>query len=103
MLREVADAVEDKVGKNTKQTENKHMFLGMDNFNNNGKVSIDMKDCFEEGLQAFPDKIKSSVTSPTRPDLHHIDNTSSLLSTERAELFHSFVMKLMLIILEHGL
>ena len=63
--------------------------------NDNGAVSIDMKDYVEEVLQDFPDTSKKGITSPARPDLHHIDHTSPLLGAERAELFHSFVMKLM--------
>ena len=96
VLREVADAVEENVGTIIRQTCNNHKFLGMDiTFNDNGTVSIDMKDYVEEVLQDFPDTLKKSVTSPARPDLHHIDHTSPLLGAEQAELFHSFAMKLM--------
>ena len=96
VLRKMADAVEEKVGKITRQIGNRHKFLGMDiTFNKNGTVSIDMKDYVEEVLQAFPDRLKRNVTSPARPDLHHIDHTSPPLPIDRAELFHSLVMKLM--------
>ena len=95
-LRKVADVVEENVGKITRQTGIRHKFLRMDiTFNKNGTVSIDMKDYVEEVLQAFPDRLKRSVTSPARPDLHHIDHTSPPLPIENADLFHSFVMKLM--------
>ena len=96
VLRRIADTVEEKVGKITRTTGNRHTFLGMDNiFQDNGTVTINMEDYVTEVLQAFPEKLKESVTSPARPDLHTIDDTSPLLANDRAELFHSLVMKLM--------
>lgn len=96
VLRRIADTVEEKVGKITRTTGNKHTFLGMDiTFEDNGTVTINMKDYVTEVLQAFPEKLKESVTSPARPDLHTIDDTSPLLANDRTELFHSLVIKLM--------
>ena len=96
VLRKIADTVEEKVGKITRTTRNKHTFLGMNiTFKDNGTVTIDMKDYVMEVLQAFTETLKESVTSPARPNLHTIDDTSPLLSDERSDLFHSLVMKLM--------
>ena len=77
-------------------TGNKHTFLGMDIvFHNNGTLTVDMSEYVIEALQAFPDKLRKSVTSPARPDLFHLDYSSPRLSNQNSNLFHSLVMRLM--------
>ena len=96
VLEQVAKTVEEEVGKITVTTGNEHNFLGMNiKFNTNGTVTIDMQEYVKETLTDFPDKLRKSVTSPARPDLFYVDNTSPMLTQERSDIFHSIVMKLM--------
>ena len=96
VLTEVIESVEDGVGKITVTRGNRHTFLGMDlTFEDNGTVSINMKDYIVEVIEAFPEKIRAKATSPARANLHQVDHSSPKLDKEKAELFHSLVMKLM--------
>ena len=64
-------------------------------FNDNGTVSICMKDYVMEVLQEFPEKIRRKASSPAKNDLLTINHSSPRLNIEKSELFHSLVMKLM--------
>jgi hypothetical protein len=98
VLTDLIGVVEEEIGAIKVSRGNKHTFLGMDiTFNDDGTVTVDMKNYVTETIRDFPDKIRKKAASPAKVELHWIDSRSKLLNKERREKFHSVVMKLMFV------
>jgi hypothetical protein len=92
----VITKVEEKFGKMSVTRGKVHDFLGMHIvFNDNGTVTITMKDYLEEAIKEFEMAIKGSASSPAKSSLFSIDNNSAALPKTSAENFHSVVAKLL--------
>lgn len=88
VLQQLTKDIEKNVGKITVMEGNKHTFLGMDvKFCDNGTMTIDMKGYVEEILQDFPDKIRSTATSPAKNDLSTVDHSSPRLDEGKRARF----------------
>ena len=95
VVTEVIKQLESHFGKMKVSRGREHTFLGMKiKFNDNKTMSIDMKDYCKEAIASFPGKLRKSSTSPSKKQLFTVDDTSPSLDKERAEVFHSIVMKL---------
>ena len=70
-----------------------HNYLAMNlNYNEKGKVIIDMKDYVKGMIEEFPEKVGSSKC-PWNENLFKVNNNAKPLSKEKRELFHTFVAK----------
>ena len=76
---------------------NKHDFLGMDVEIKNKKVYITMKKQIEEAISWYDDHIGGSATTPATKVLFNVNDDSILLESEKADIFHSIVAKLLYI------
>jgi hypothetical protein len=54
-----------------------------------------MTEYVQEAIDAFPDKLKKSATSPAKKDLFTVVLSSPRLDKVRSDIFHSLTMKLM--------
>jgi hypothetical protein len=96
VLTEIIRQLEEKVGKMTVTRGDVHVFLGMKiTFNRDGTLNVGMTDYLQEAIDAFPEKVKASASSPAKSDLMTVNQMSEPLDKERSEIFHSLVMKLM--------
>jgi hypothetical protein len=98
VVTDVIEKIENKFGKMTVTRGNEHIFLGMKiTMNQNGTVTINMKDYVMEAIKECKDDISKSATTPAKKDLFETNDNSELLVKEKAELFHSVVAKLLYI------
>lgn len=75
---------------------NKHTYVDMDiEFPGNDTVEIGMKHYLNEALDAFPDEIKSTSTSPAAEYLFEVDEECELLPECHRKILHSIVAKLL--------
>ena len=69
VLTDLIEVVKEEVGTITVSRGNTHTFLGMDiTFNEDGTVSVDMKDYVAETKRDFPGKIRKKASSPAKAD-----------------------------------
>ena len=61
-------------------------------FTSEKEVKVDMRRCVKDMLEEFPELGMKTATTPVRENLFNV-NKSPELETERAELFHTFVVK----------
>ena len=95
VVTEVIEELEKHFGKMKVSRGREHTFLGMKiKFNENKTMSIDMTDYCKEAIADFPGKLRKSSTSPAKKQLFTVDEDSPKLSEQKAEIFHSIVMKL---------
>jgi hypothetical protein len=74
----------------------KHTFLGMQLvFNDDGSLQVDTKTYIQEAIKAFVEDVSAKVSSPATKKLFETNPDSPALDTERAEIFHSVVAKLL--------
>jgi hypothetical protein len=64
-------------------------------FNNNGTVSVRMKEYLKEAITDFVEDITKSATSPAKRDIFDVNEESEDLSAEKREVFHSVTAKLL--------
>ena len=75
---------------------NKHTYVGMDiECPGNGTVEIGMKHYLDEALEAFPDEITGTATSPAAEHLFDVDDTCEPLPESRRKILNSIVAKLL--------
>ena len=75
---------------------NKHVYLGMDiEITDQGTIEVGLIDQIKEAIAAFPEDINREVKSPAGHGLFTVDENDSLLSTTKADTFHSIVAKLL--------
>ena len=92
----IIEAIEKRFGKMTVSRGKEHEFLGMViTYNDDGTASLDMSRYSKEAIDDFGEEIKRTSTTPAGKNLFDIDETSPKLSTEKAEVFHSIVAKLL--------
>ena len=73
-----------------------HSFLGMDiTFTGDGTLEISTKDYVKEAVKQFSEDVSKVVSMPASHGLFTIDAESPLLSTEKSDLYHSIVAKLL--------
>jgi Reverse transcriptase (RNA-dependent DNA polymerase) len=98
VVTKVVKAIEESFGTMTVTRGTKHTFLGMDiEFNNDGTVSMVMNSYIIEAVNDFAEDVSSPAATPCGKGLFNIDPASEALATEKAELFHSIVAKLLYI------
>ena len=92
---ETIKALEKHFGKMKVSRGKEHVFLGMKiKFNEDKTVSIDMSEYCKEAIKDFPGHLRGSSSSPSKEQLFTVDEKSPRLSEEKADIFHSIVMKL---------
>ena len=92
----IVEAIESCFGKMTVSRGMEHEFLGMTIiYNGDGTASIDMSRYSKEAIEDFGEDIGRTSATPAAKTLFDIDENSPKLSTEKAELFHSIVAKLL--------
>ena len=75
---------------------NKHLYLDMNiTIEDDKHISIKMKDQIQETLDAFPDDINSEVSSPAGRYLMQVNEHGVKLSSNKADIYHSVVAKLL--------
>ena len=73
----------------------KHTYVGIDiDFSTDGRVDLSMKDYLQECVDDFPEDTSSPVATPASNHLFDVDDSSKLLTEEKAILFHQIVAKL---------
>ena len=73
-----------------------HEYLGMRfDYSVPGRVTIDMSDHMAKIIKDFPFELSKSVPTPAAENIFQVDPTSPLLDQERAEIFHTFVAKVL--------
>jgi hypothetical protein len=74
----------------------KHTFLGMNLvFNDDGSLQIETKKYIEEAIETFGEDVSKRVSSAATKKLFEINPATEDLDTERADIFHSVVAKLL--------
>ena len=63
--------------------------------NDNGTVSINMREYIQEAIDVFGEDVSTPVKSIAPNDLFEIDETSKPLNDEKQDRFHSVVAKLL--------
>lgn len=73
-----------------------HTFIGMKmTFRDDGKLEIDLSDYISEAIEEFGDKLGSTVASPAGKWLFDVNDKAKKLTTDRSDIFHSTVAKLL--------
>jgi hypothetical protein len=75
----------------------KHTFVGMDMEFGKGEVKISMQSYLEESIEAFPEEITGTVSSPAANHLYTINPNAKKLPEHLREIFHSIVAKLLFV------
>jgi hypothetical protein len=93
---EILKAIEAKFG-TLKITHGKHhTYLGMDiTFKDNGTLQVRMKEYLKEAIVASGEDVSKRVSTPAQRNLFEIDETSKKLSTDKSDLYHHIVAKLL--------
>jgi hypothetical protein len=93
---EVIRKIEERFGNMMVTRGKEHVFLGMNvTFNDDGTVTIKMKDYVKEAISDFGEDITKSATTPAKRDLFEINEGSKELTIEKSEVFHSVMAKLL--------
>ena len=88
--------IENKFGPLSDPHGKLHTFLGMNfTLNDNGKVSINMREYIQEAIDVFGEDVSTPVKSISLSDLFEIDENSRPLSENKQGRFHSVVAKLL--------
>ena len=81
-------------GKVTATRGTSHDYLGMRfDYSKPGQVTVDMVEYMTKIVDEFPFPLSKSVPTPAAENIFQVDETSPLLDQERAEIFHTFVVK----------
>ena len=74
----------------------RHTYLGMNiNFNDDGNISIEMKDYLKKSIDAFGEQIKGTTPTPAKTDLFDTNDKTKQLCDEKSKRFHHIVSKLL--------
>jgi hypothetical protein len=76
---------------------NKHTFVGMDLEFGKGELQVSMKSYLEESIEAFPEEITGTVSSPAANHLYTVNPDAKKLHENQRETFHSIVAKLLFV------
>ena len=96
VVMDIVKQLESKFGDLQIPTGPKYDFLGV-NFEimKNGTVEMEAISHIEEAIETFPEEINRIVRLPAGHGLFDVNDNDELLSKERADIYHSLVMKLM--------
>ena len=90
------DTIRETMGSITAYTGNSHNFLGINlTFQEDGICSIKMDQYIQGCIDAFPNEVGKSCSTPAQTNLFIIDEASPPLSSTRADIFRSVTMKSM--------
>jgi Reverse transcriptase (RNA-dependent DNA polymerase). len=95
VLEDVLNHLQSIYGALTITRGNKHTFVGMDLEFKKGKVEISMQSYLNEAIDAFPEEIKQTVSSPAADHLYTVNPNGKKLPEDRRECFHHIVAKLL--------
>ena len=96
VVTEVILKIEKRFGKMTVTRGKEHIFLGMHIvFNDDGTVSIQMKEYIEEAIADFLRKTSKTAVTPANRNLFEINHDCVELTMEESDNFHSIVAKLL--------
>jgi hypothetical protein len=96
VLTEVIDEVKKHFGELVVSRGKEHTFLGMNlKFKDDGTVHLGMKGYIEEAIELFGEDVSTKVANAATKKLFTVSETSAPLSTDKADLFHSVVAKLL--------
>ena len=71
-----------------------HVYLGMDfDFSVEGCVKVDMTKYVKEMLEEYPEELKGKSMTPANEKLFKVNESSTRLEKEKAEVFHTTVAK----------
>ena len=80
------------------QRGNQHEYLGMKlDYNIKDRVKIDVIPCIDQGCNEFPEKFSGNARSPWKENLFRINLQANKLDIIERQVFHTMVMKLMLL------
>ena len=102
VLENVADMLQKHFGKMDVKRGNKHDFLGINfTIRDDKKIEVEMKRAINESIEMFEksgDKLSDeNVVSPARAHLFTVNPEGDQLGSERSDIFHSVVAKLLFI------
>ena len=96
VVLQVITKIEKKFGKMTVKRGKEYVFVGMNiSFIGDNKVKLTMKNYLEEAIQTFGEDILAGAATPANRNLFVVNNDLPSLETERAEIFHHVVAKLL--------
>ena len=96
VVMDVVTRLQEKFGDLKVQTGPKYSFLGIDyEVKKDGTVEMTAEDQIKEAIAFFPEEINRHVRSPAGHGLFEINENDELLSTDKSDIYHSLVMKLM--------
>ena len=85
----IINDLENEHGKMNVNTEKIHTYCGMTLiYDNDGSVSIDIRDYLEETIDKFGEDCSRSVNSPAAKHLFETNNEQVKLNEEKKLLFH---------------
>ena len=95
VVSELLLTIEQKFGKMTVKRGNVQTYLGMDIEIVDRKIKICMKTYLQECIDSFGESLTSNATTPANKNLMELDEESCKLNTQKRELFHHIVQKLL--------
>ena len=96
VVDQIIAEIEKRFGKMTVKRGKEHVFVGMNiSFIGDNKVKLTMKSYLEEAIQAFGEDVSAGAVTPASRNLFVVNNDLPFLETERAEIFHHVVAKLL--------
>ena len=85
---------DDEIGRVTATRGKKHDYIGMVlDFQTDGEIKVDMTKYVENMLKNFKYKINNNFKTPANENLFKVNNKSSKLNKEHAEIFHTTVAR----------
>ena len=101
VVTNVIKTSEDSFGKMTVKRGKAHKFVGMNfDLQEDGRLKILMREYLEECINSFNemgDEIKTTIGSPAGHDLFKVDEGMNRLDTEKSEMLHHIVAKLLFV------
>ena len=94
-VNKIINELEDEFGTMNVNYGEKHTYLGMDLTVKDGKMSVSMKGYLEEAIAAYKEKMNTSAKTPSTKALLEIDEEAEPLPSDRADLVHHIVAKLL--------
>jgi hypothetical protein len=96
VIDDVIEKVKGHFGDLVVSRRKKHTFLGMNLvFNDDGSLQVETKTYIKEAIEAFGEDVSTKVSSPATKKLFEVNPDTPVLETERADIFHSVVAKLL--------
>jgi hypothetical protein len=96
VIEKIIQELENKYGVMSKNRGKEHTYLGMKLvYNDDGTVTIDMKDYVNEIIEEFPEEFNGKANTPASEHIFSVDDKAKPLDDKQREVLHRIVAKLL--------